>query len=89
MTNLEAKIKEFKEYSRMIEEMETLKDAIADELKAAMNEAGQDKLIIGEYKVSYTPYMSSRVDTTALKKELPDIAARYTKITEARRFQVA
>lgn len=31
----------------------------------------------------------SRVDTTALKKELPEIAARYTKTTTARRFTFA
>ena len=73
----------------MIEEMEALKNAIADELKTAMTDAGQEKMIIGEYKMSYTAYESCRLDTTALKKELPEIAARYTKTTSARRFQVA
>jgi hypothetical protein len=54
MTNLENKIREYREYSRMIEEMEALKSSIADELKAEMTAAGQEKLIVGEYKLSYT-----------------------------------
>lgn len=32
---------------------------------------------------------SSRVDTTSLKKDYPEIAARYTKTTTARRFTFA
>ena len=89
MTNMENRIREFKEFKRMAEEAQAMADAIGDELKAEMTAAGQDKMIIGEYKLSYTPYTSSRVDTAALKKELPEVAARYTKTTETRRFQVA
>ena len=33
---LEARIREYREYKRMIEEMQALADSIADELKAAM-----------------------------------------------------
>lgn len=89
MENLETRIKEYREFKRLAEEAAEMAEAIADELKAAMTEAGQDKMVIGEYKLTYTAYESSRVDTTALKKELPDVAARYTKTTTARRFQVA
>lgn len=32
---------------------------------------------------------ASGVDTSALKKDLPDIAAQYTKTTETRRFTFA
>ena len=32
---------------------------------------------------------SNRLDSTALKKELPDIAARFMKQTTTRRFCVA
>ena len=37
MKNLEAKIKEYREYVRLSEEVEAIKSAIADELKTAMN----------------------------------------------------
>ncbi len=37
-------------------------------------------------EAAYKAVTSSRVDTTALKKDMPDVAARYTKTTETRRF---
>ena len=89
MASLESKIREYREYKRLAEEAQATADSIADELKAAMTESGETTAIVGEYKLSYTPYTSSRVDTAALKRELPDVAARYTKTTEARRFSVA
>ena len=49
---------------------------------AAMVEALKDQ-------ATYKTVTSSRVDTTALKKDLPEIAARYTKTTTARRFTFA
>lgn len=33
--------------------------------------------------------VSSRIDTTALKKDAPEIAAKYTRTTESRRFTFA
>jgi len=57
MTDLEAKVKEYREMKRLAEEAQAVADAIADELKAAMTEAGETKLIIGEYKLSYTDCM--------------------------------
>ena len=51
MTNLTERIREYREYSRMIEELEALKTAIADELKAEMTAQGKEKLVVGEYKL--------------------------------------
>jgi len=39
--------------------------------------------------VRYKTVKSSRIDTTALKKAMPELAARFTKETESRRFSVA
>jgi predicted phage-related endonuclease len=89
MNELESKIREYREMKRLAEEAQAAADAIAEELKAHMTEAGTDKMTVGEYKVSYTVYASSRIDTTALKKDMPDVAQLYTKVTETRRFQVA
>ena len=89
MANLETRIKEYREYARMIEEMEALKDAIADELKAAMNEAGQDKMIIGEYKLSYTDCTRRDIDKKRLEAEHGDIYTAYLKETTYKRFAVA
>ncbi|MBE5810333.1 MAG: hypothetical protein E7318_05280 [Clostridiales bacterium] len=59
---------------------------LEDSVKAVM---GDDELLTaGAYKVSWKTFTSSRVDTTALKKALPDIAAQFTKQTTARRFSI-
>ena len=43
MTSLTERIREYREYSLMIEELEALKAAIADDLKAEMTALGQKK----------------------------------------------
>ena len=51
-----------------------------------MAAAGVESLAGSEHKATYKAVTSSRVDTTTLKKELPEVAARYTKTTTTRRF---
>ena len=51
--------------------------------------AGVESLAGSEHKATYKAVTSSRVDTTSLKRDLPEIAARYTKTTTARRFTFA
>ena len=83
---LEAKVKELMELKRMKEDLEAEIAAAEDAIKAVM---GDDELLVaGSYKVSWKTFTSSRLDTTALKKALPEIAAAYTKTTTARRFSI-
>ena len=86
INEITAKLSELKEIRNMIEELTADADAITDEIKAYMGDT--EILLSGPYKVTYKPVTTSRIDTTALKKELPDIAARYTKQTTTRRFTV-
>ena len=58
-----------------------------DELKAFMGDT--EEVSTDEYKLTYKTITSSRLDTTALKKELPEIATRFTKTTASRRFCIA
>jgi len=89
MTNMEAKIREYREYKRMAEEMQAIADAIADELKAAMTEAGETKMIVGEYKLSYSDCTRRDIDKKALAADHADIFAAYTRQTSYKRFSVA
>ena len=89
MTDLEAKVKEYREMKRLAEEAQAVADAIADELKAAMTEAGETKLIVGEYKLSYTDCKRTDIDKKALQAEQADIYAAYLKETSYKRFSVA
>ena len=89
MTNLQDKIREYKEYARMIEEMEALKNAIADELKAEMTATGQDKMIIGEYKLNYIDCTRRDIDKKRLEAEHKALYDAYIKETTYKRFSVA
>ena len=81
-----AKVTELQELKRMQEELTATIEAITDEIKAAMGE--QEELSAGAFRITWKPVTTSRIDTTALKKELPDVAARYLKTSTTRRFCV-
>lgn len=84
--NLNGLMREIAEYTRMAEEITATLDGLKDTLKRYMDENGLDTIAGSEHKASYKAVISSRIDTTALKRDMPEIAARYTKTTETRRF---
>ena len=84
--NIDSIMAELAQYIRMQEEASAMVESLKDQLKERMTAAGVESLSGSEHKATYKAVTSSRVDTTALKKELPEIAARYTKTTTARRF---
>lgn len=87
--NIDNIMAELAQYIRMQEEAAAMVESLKDQLKERMTAAGVDSLVGSEHKATYKAVTSSRVDTTALKKDLPEIAARYTKTTTARRFTFA
>ena len=82
-----SKVSELQELRRMQEELTAEIESIQDEIKAHMGDT--ETLVAGPYKVSYKAVTSSRIDTAALKKALPDVAAQYTKTSTTRRFTVS
>lgn len=87
--NIDSIMKQLAEYIRMQEEAAAMVESLKDQIKEHMTAAGVESLAGSEHKATYKAVTSSRVDTTALKKDLPEIAARYTKTTTARRFTFA
>lgn len=87
--NINAIMAELAQYIRMQEDAAAMVESLKDQLKAQMQAAGVDTLAGDEHKATYKAVTSSRVDTTALKRDLPEIAAQYTKTTTARRFTFA
>lgn len=83
---LESTIHEILDLKRMREELDAVITALEDSIKAVMGD--EELLTAGAYRVSWKTFTSSRVDTAALKKALPDIATQYTKQTTARRFSI-
>ena len=87
MNELESKIRELRQLQTLIEEAEQEAEAIKDQLKAHMGDS--EELRAGEYKVTWKPVTSARLDGKALKAALPEMAERFTKTTTTRRFCVA
>lgn len=80
---------EYREYRRLAEEAQAAADGIADAIKAAMNDAGQIEMAVGEYKVRYAECRRTDFDKKALQADHADIYAAYARETTYRRFTVA
>ena len=87
INEMESKSRELRQLQALIEEAQAEAEAIKDSIKAAMGDS--EALQAGEYKVTWKPVTSSRLDAAALRKALPDVAERFTRTTTTRRFTVA
>ncbi len=86
---MNAKVKELRELRRMSDELAGEIESLQDEIKAEMTAREVDTLTGFDWKVTYKTVKSSRLDSKALKAELPEVAARYMKETTSRRFLLA
>lgn len=84
---LEKKVRELRQLQCLIEEAQAEAEAIKDQIKAHMGQA--EELRAGEYKITWKPVTSSRLDSKALRAAAPELVERFTKTTTARRFCVA
>jgi predicted phage-related endonuclease len=88
-TDINNTVKEIRELKRMREELDAEIAAAEDLIKAEMNRTSNYTILGDDYKVTWNEVTSTRVDTTALKKALPDVVERFTKTTTSRRFCIA
>lgn len=84
---IEAKCRELRELLSLIDEAQAEADAIRDVLKAAMGT--ETELRAGEYRLTWKPVKSVKLDVRALRAALPDVAARFSRESTTRRFCVA
>lgn len=87
INEMEAKARELRQLQALIDEAQAEAEALKDAIKAAMGDS--ESVQAGEYKITWKAVTSSRIDTTALRKALPDVAERFTRETTTRRFSVA
>ena len=87
INEMEAKCRELRQLQTLIEEAQAEAEAIKDAIKAAMGDS--EAVQAGEYKITWKPVKTVRIDTTALKKALPDVAQAFSRETTIRRFCVA
>lgn len=86
---LTQKIRQIKELQRMSEELTAELESLKDEVKAEMTAQNTEEMTIDIFKVRWTTVKTNRLDTTALKRELPEVAEKFTKTTESRRFTIS
>ena len=89
VNEMAAKIRELKELEAFIAQAESEAEAIKDAIKAQMTENNTEEMTVDVFKVRWTTVSSERLDTTALKKALPDLAKQFTKTSTMRRFSIA
>lgn len=89
INELDMKVKELRELKRMADELAGEIEALQDGIKAHMTEQNTDTLTGSDYKITWKAVTSSRLDTAALKKALPQVAEQFTKTSTSRRFVLA
>lgn len=89
INEIDSRVKELRELRRMADELATEIESIQDSLKEQMQARGLDTLNGADWKITWKPVTSSRMNTAALKKALPEIAERFMKSTTNRRFVLA
>ena len=87
INEMEVKARELRQLQALIEEAQAEAEAIKDAIKAAMGDS--ESVQAGEYRITWKAVTSARIDTSALRKALPDVAERFTKETVTRRFMIS
>lgn len=85
-TELNAAVKKARKLKVEIEQLQAEFDALTATLKTEMETRAVEVLTGADWKITYKTVTGNRLDTTALKRELPEIAARYSKPTAVKRF---
>lgn len=83
---LEALARQYKQYKRMEDELKAELDKLADAIKASVPVGAP--VIVGEYKISLAVVNQARLDAAALKRELPEVAARFERASSYERLTV-
>ena len=86
---IQSKVSDLRELRRMAEEISAEIDTITDAIKAHMEAINADELSGADFKISWKPITTARIDTAALKKAMPEIAEAFTKTSATRRFCLA
>ena len=86
MTDLEQKCNEYREYKRLAEQAEQMRDSLRDEIITMMQ--GAPEMVQGTAKAIYKDVSSVRLDSKLLQAAHPDIYAECSKKTVYKRFSV-
>ena len=81
------RVKKLQDLQAQINEINKAADIIKNEILSAMQ--GVEHLAAGDYIINYVNVISNRLDTSRIKKELPDIYKQYVKECHSQRFSIS
>ena len=79
--------KKIKELEAQLNDISNQIDELKKEIQNEMKELEHIKAC--DYVINWSNVITNRLDSTRIKKELPDIYDRYTKETRSRRFSIS
>ncbi len=82
-------VEEINEYTELLEEVKEILADRQDRVKAYMTAANLEELNVeGQYFVRYQPIARNTLNTTLLKKDLPELYKAYLKVVNSTRFTI-
>lgn len=84
-----SKLNDLAQLRRMADDLDAEITAIQDEIKTHMAATQTDTLTAGAFRVVWKSVTSTRIDTAALRRELPEVWQEYGKTTTTKRFTVS
>lgn len=81
-------VHDLKELKLMAEQLNQEIAQLENAIKQHMEDQAIDTIVTSDVKITWKSITSTRLDTTALKKALPQVAAQFTRETTSRRFCV-
>ena len=84
-----ATIEQYKQWKELAEEANKQMKEYEGMLKELLEESGAETLESGQYILRWTEILSNRFDTTAFKKENPEIYKLYLKQIPSKRFTLS
>ena len=78
-----------KELEALAAELKAEIETIKDELKNVLVEKNVEELNVGTSIIRYATVLSQRLDSTQLKKKLPEVYTAYLKQVTSKRFSIA
>lgn len=85
---IENRVRKLQELEQMKKELDKQIEALKDEIKEDMDSKGLEEQKVGDYMVRFITVVTSRFDSSKLKKDNADLYSRYLKETSCRRFTV-
>ena len=87
-TDIITKIESLQEWEALAADAAAVIETLKDDIKREMDKRGVEELEAGQYIARYTSVVSNRLDTSAMKKKLPDVYAAFVKQVTSRRFSI-